>query len=88
MSNSRSAFVTFFPITPDSMGSSAVVNSRYLYWPNEKKLFQISHLKKINNKNIQTIFIRKESPFYKILKLPEITLRVFKYLKQSKKKKY
>ena len=86
MSNSRSAFVTFFPITPDSMGSSAVVNSRYLYWPNEKKLFQISHLKKINNKNIQTIFIRKESPFYKILKLPEITLRVFKYLKQSKKK--
>ena len=57
MNKSRSAFVTFFPIKPDTMGSSAVVNSRFINWPGEKKIFQISHVKKINNKQIKTIYI-------------------------------
>ena len=52
MTNNKTAFVTFFPIIPNNMGSSEVVNSRFFYWPNNKKLFQISHLKNINNKDI------------------------------------
>ena len=51
-----------------------------------KKIFQISHLKKINNQTIETIFINKEKPIYKILKLPELITRVYKYLNSSKKK--
>ena len=46
----KTAFVTFFPIKPDAMGSSTAVNSRFNNWPFKKKIFQISHLKKINNK--------------------------------------
>ena len=76
MNFSRTAFVTFFPIKPDNMGSSAVVNSRFKNWPTKKKLFQISHIKKLNEKNIETIFIKKETPLRKILSLPEITLKL------------
>ena len=86
MSKSKTAFVTFFPIQPDNMGSSAVVNSRFASWPYEKKLFQISHTKKIITKNIHTIFIKKEKPIYKILSLPYMTIKIFDYLKRSKKK--
>ena len=86
MKNSKFAFVTFFPIKPDNMGSSAVINSRFNSWPYKKKLFQISHLKKINNKNIETIFINKETPLNKIFKLPEMIFKIFRYLKNSKKK--
>ena len=60
MKNTKTAFITFFPAVPDNMGSSTVVNSRFKSWPSEKKLFQLSHIKKINNKNIKTILIRKE----------------------------
>ena len=80
----KTAFVTFFPIIPDNMGSSAVINSRFKSWPNEKRLFQISHVKKINNKDIKTIFIRKESPINKIIKLPELIFKIFKFLEKSK----
>ena len=59
MNKSRSAFITFFPIKPDTMGSSAVVNSRFEAWPYPKKIFQIS-CTKINSKKIETIFIKKE----------------------------
>ena len=86
MDNIRTAFITFFPIKPDTMGSSAVVNSRFLNWPYKKKIFQLSHVKKINNNKIETIFINKEKPIRKIFKLPEIIFRVNKYLKKSKKK--
>mgnify|MGYP003328148191 CR=1 FL=1 len=53
MSNTRTAVVTFFPIMPNNMGSSTVVNSRFISWPKKKKLFQISHIKEVNNKNMQ-----------------------------------
>ena len=86
MSKSRTAFVTFFPIQPDNMGSSAVVNSRFTHWPYEKKLFQISHTKKIITRSIHTIFIKKEKPIYKILSLPYMTIKIFEYLKKSKNK--
>ena len=86
MKNTKTAFITFFPAVPDNMGSSTVVNSRFKSWPSQKKLFQLSHIKKINNKNIKTIFIRKEKPLNKILSLPKLICSVFLYLKNSKKK--
>ncbi len=86
MDNIRTAFITFFPIKPDTMGSSAVVNSRFNIWPFKKKIFQLSHVKKINNKQIETIFINKEKPLIKIMKLPEMIYKINKYLKKSKKK--
>ena len=86
MIKNKTAFVTFFPIIPNNMGSSTVVNSRFKNWPRKKKLFQISHIKKINNKNIKTIFIQKESPISKILKLPKLIFEIFRYLRFSKNK--
>ena len=46
MKNNKTAFVTFFPVSPDNMGSSAVINSRFNVWPSNKKIFQISHINK------------------------------------------
>jgi hypothetical protein len=66
------------------MGSSAVINSRFKNWPNKKKLFQLSHVKKINNHKIKTIFIKKENPINKIIKLPELIFKIFQFLKKSK----
>ena len=86
MDKIKTAFVTFFPIKPDTMGSSAVVNSRYDSWPYKKKAFQISHVQRINNQNIETIFIKKENPINKILKLPEMIFRTLRFLKKAKKK--
>jgi len=57
MKKTKTAFITFFPTIPDNMGSSTVVNSRFKSWPSKKKLFQLSHIKKINNKNTKTINI-------------------------------
>ena len=86
MINNKTAFVTFFPIIPNNMGSSTVVNSRFKSWPDKKRIFQISHIKKINNKNIKTILIKKETPIWKILKLPELITKIYKYIKNSKNK--
>ena len=86
MDKIRTAFITFFPIKPDAMGSSAVINSRYNSWPFRKKIFQISHVKKINDKNIESFFINREHPFYKILKLPELIFKINRFLKKSQKK--
>ena len=86
MNKLRSAFVTFFPVNPDTMGSSAVVNSRFKNWPFQKKIFQISHINNINNKKIETVFIKKEAPINKIINLPKIIFRINQYLKNSEKK--
>ncbi len=86
MNNCKTAFVTFFPINPNNMGSSTVVNSRFKNWPKIKKIFQISHINKIDNSHIKTIFILKETPLRKILKLPKLIFEIYKYLKNSKKK--
>tara|TARA_A100000164_G_C21361051_1_gene519778 strand:- start:14 stop:541 length:528 start_codon:yes stop_codon:yes gene_type:complete len=85
MKNKKTAFITFFPIKPDTMGSSAVVNARYNSWPSHKKLFQLSHLKNYKNKNIKTIYIKKESPFYKIINLHKIILAAYGYLNNGGK---
>ena len=86
MDKIKTAFITFFPIKPDAMGSSTVVNSRFKSWPYKKKIFQISHVKKINNQNIKTIYIHKEKPIFKIFKLPEMILKISHYLKSANKK--
>ena len=86
MKKFKTAFITFFPVVPDNMGSSAVINSRFKSWPFKKKIFQLSHVKKINNKNLKTIFIKKEKPLNKILQLPNLITKVLEYLKDSKKK--
>ncbi len=86
MNNCKTAFVTFFPINPNNMGSSTVVNSRFKNWPGSKKIFQISHINKIENSQTKTIYILKETPIRKILKLPKLILEINKYLKDSKKK--
>ena len=79
------AFIAFFPVLPNSSGSSEVSYAFFKYWPNKnKKFFFISHLKRINNKNIQTINIPKEIVFFKILSLIKISLITFNYLKKSK----
>ena len=86
MNDIKTAFITFFPIRPDTMGSSAVVNSRFANWPFKKKIFQITHVSKINNQKIESIFIKKENPINKILKLPRMCFKINEYLKKTKKK--
>ena len=86
MKKFKTAFITFFPIVPDNMGSSAVINSRYKNWPNNKKLFQLSHIKNFNNKDVKTIFIKKENPLNKIIYLPKLIFKVFEYLRRANKK--
>ena len=36
MQQNKTAFVTFFPIKPNNMGSSTVVNSRFENWSKKK----------------------------------------------------
>ena len=86
MKKFKTAFITFFPVVPDNMGSSAVVNSRFKSWPYEKKIFQLSHVNKLNNKNLKTIFIKKANPLNKIIYLPKLINEVLKYLRGVNKK--
>ena len=86
MKKFKTAFITFFPVIPDNMGSSAVINSRFKSWPYQKKIFQLSHVKNLNNKNLKTVFIKKENPLSKIIYLPKLINEVLKYLRNIKKK--
>ena len=86
MKKFKTAFITFFPVVPDNMGSSAVVNRRFKSWPYEKNIFQLSHVNKLNNKNLKTIFIKKANPLNKIIYLPKLINEVLKYLRGIKKK--
>ena len=52
----------------------------------KRNCFKYLTLKKINNKNIKTILIRKETPMHKIIKLPELVFEIYKYLKLHKNK--
>ena len=85
MKQKRTAFITFFPIKPDNMGSSAVINSRFNSWPLKKKIFQLSHLNKYEGQNVETFQIKKENPYNKIINLHRIIFGAYKYLKYGKK---
>ena len=80
----KTAFVAFYTVYPSNMGSSEVSSSFFETWSGEKKIFQISHLKKINNKKIYTCLIKKETPFYKISKILQLVIQVKKFFYNSK----
>ena len=86
MNKSKTAFVSFFSIFPDTNGSASMTNNRFNNWPKEKKLFQLSHLKGKNTKNICSIYIGKETPLKKIINLPKIIFKIYDYLKNVKKR--
>lgn len=81
----RTAFVAFYPVYPSNMGSSEVSSSFFESWIGVKKLFQISHLNKIDNKKIYTQFISKEKPINKILNIVRLVRKVKQFLKGSYK---
>jgi glycosyltransferase involved in cell wall biosynthesis len=81
----KTAFVAFYTVYPSNMGSSEVSSSFFESWQGKKKIFQISHLKKNNDKKIYTAFIKKESPINKIFKIASLANEVNKYLINSKK---
>jgi glycosyltransferase involved in cell wall biosynthesis len=81
----KTAFVAFYAVYPSRMGSSEVSSSFFESWIGKKRIFQISHLKKINNKKIHTNFITKETPINKILKIIPLAIKIKKYLSNSKK---
>ncbi len=56
MKNTKTAFITFFSVIPDNMGSSTVVNSRFKSWPSKKNYFNYLILKKLIIK-IQKLFL-------------------------------
>ena len=58
-------------IGSDSMDKMIIENSTEL-------------LDRINNNKINTIFIKRESPLNKIIKLPELIFKIFQFLKKSK----
>ena len=81
----RTAFVAFYTVYPSNMGSSEVSSSFFETWKGKKKIFQISHLKNINNKIINTQFIIKEKPIYKILKIIPLVKKVKHFLLKNQK---
>ncbi len=80
----KTAFVSFFSIIPNTSGATSMTNNRFRHWPFKKKLFQLSQIKRKNTKKICSIFLRKETPLNKIIKLPEIIFKIYSYLKNSK----
>jgi hypothetical protein len=62
-----------------------VSSSFFETWKGQKKIFQISHLKKINNKIIDTQFISKEKPIYKIFKIIPLVKKVKQFLLKNQK---
>jgi hypothetical protein len=80
------AFVAFYPVLPNTSGSSEVSGSFFKYWPdNNKKIFFITHLKNdIKNKKFQSIKIFKENPCFKIIALITLSNRIIKFLKKIK----
>jgi len=81
----RTAFVAFYAVYPSNMGSSEVSSSFFETWKGKKKIFQISHLKNINNKIINTQFIIREKPIYKILKIIPLVKKIRQFLLKNQK---
>ena len=82
----KTAIIGFYPVYPAKSGSAVVSYSFFKCYPGEKKLFQILDYKiKINKKNISSEVILFKHPFYKLLILPILIFKIFKYLKNSSK---
>ena len=82
----KTAFLCFFPVYPTNMGSAEVIRSLFLSWPGQRKLFQISHLKSKDNKNLKSIKIFIEKPILKIINIPLLIISALNYLKGERKK--
>ena len=80
------AFAAFYPVLPNTSGSSEVSGSFFKYWPsNKKKFFYITHLKDNNkNKKFEPIKIIKENPYLKIISLISLCFKIIKFLKETK----
>jgi hypothetical protein len=80
------AFVAFYPVLPNTSGSSEVSGSFFKYWPsNKKKFFYITHLTDNNkNKKFEPIKIIKENPYLKIISLISLCFKIIKFLKKTK----
>jgi len=80
------AFVAFYPVLPNTSGSSEVSSSFFKYWPSSnKKFFYITHLKESKrNTKFQPIKIIKEKPFLKIISLTFLCFGIIKFLKSSR----
>jgi hypothetical protein len=82
----KSVILTFFDSYPPKTGSGVVCVDFFNLWPSKsKKLFQFSLAKK-KEKNIETINIFRNKPFFKLIGLPIMILRIIKYFKDEKKK--
>lgn len=82
----KTAFLSFFPVFPTNMGSAEVVRSLFINWPGKKKIFQISHLEKINTKSIFTMKIFFEKPILKIIAIPFVLINILFFLHNGRKK--
>ena len=80
----KSAIVTFFDSYPPRSGSGRVCCDFYKSWPGKKKLFQLS-TKKVRGSSIETILIKKNNPFYKILNIVFLIKNIRQYLDDKKK---
>lgn len=80
------AFAAFYPVLPNTSGSSEVSGSFFKYWPsNNKKFFYITHLKEKNTNNkFHSIKIVREKPFFKIISLSFLCFAIIKFLKNSR----
>ena len=82
----KTAIIGFYPIYPAKSGSAVVSYSFFKCYPGKKKLFQILDYKiKINKKNISSEVILFKHPFFKLLILPFLIIKIFNYLKNSTK---
>jgi hypothetical protein len=82
----KTAIVTFFDACPPKSGAGVVIYDFFNSWPDSNKcLFQMSTKKFDKNKIINTKLI-KNRPIFKIICLPILVFRVFRYLQNSKKK--
>ena len=82
----KTAVITFFDAYPPKTGSGIVCTDFFNSWNSpRKKLFQFSQFQN-KKKNIETIFLLRNKPIFKIINLPLMTFKIIQYLKSEKKK--
>ena len=81
----KSAIVTFFDCYPPKTGSGNVCFDFFSAWPvRKKKLFQFSE-KNTKKYGIKNIKIKKNTPIFKLIRLPSLIYFLIKYFSKTKK---
>lgn len=81
------ANICFFDAYPPQSGSGVVCWDFFQSIPsNKKRFFQLSTKKNNSNKYIKTINLFKNSPFFKIILLPQLIISIIKFFDQKKNK--